>query len=214
MSGHFGRKIYDNCYTLEFIDMLIQYKGSDNPFCGTTDGSWTRRGGVFFDGNNDVVVMSQQESLNVSNSMALVTWFSVANTLEESVKTLAYKMNPTDTAGYHLYVTGNTLFADINPTSVNNSIVLSSNISSNTWTMAAFTYDGTKIRGYINGQLTNTSIGNATATTDSNSSLYIGSANSSNIMYGKVGVVQVYNRSLSNTEITNSFNRYRGRFGI
>jgi hypothetical protein len=170
-------------------------------------------GGVFFDGNNDIVRMNHQSSMNVSNSLALVTWFSVANTLGGSVKTLAHKMNKTNTAGYHLYVTGNTLRADINPSTVNNSIVLASNIASNTWTMAAITYDGNNVIGYVNGELSNTS-GNSSAKTDSSAPLYIGSANGSNIMYGKVAVVQVFNRSLSNTEISNQFFRYRGRFGI
>ena len=85
--------------------------------------------------------------------------------------------------------------------------------------MGAFTYDGSTIRGYLNGNVTNISINTANSATDSNGSLYIGgryaaNANVANVMAGKIGMVKIYNRVLSNNEIYNSFNLYRQRFGV
>ena len=80
---------------------------------------------------------------------------------------------------------------------------------------------GSTIRGYVNGQLSNVSTGYANSATDTDQPIYIGgrytsnnAANLTNIMYGKIGVIQIYDRVLSNTEIFNSFSKYRQRFGI
>ena len=67
-------------------------------------------------------------------------------------------------------------------------------------------------RGYIDGELVNTSIGFANGGTDTASSLFVGSSNTNNVMYGKIGLVQVYSRAIGNNEVTSSFNRYSNRF--
>ena len=101
----------------------------------------------------------------------------------------------------------------------NNKLFVANTINANTWTMGAFTYDGTTIRGYLNGNVANISINNANSATDTDGSLYVGgryaaSAAVANVMSGKIGIVQIYNRVLSNSEIQHSFSLYRQRFGI
>jgi Concanavalin A-like lectin/glucanases superfamily len=171
-------------------------------------------GGIFFDGNNDMVLMNHNDSLNVSNNLTLTTWFTVANTDEDSVKTLVYKMNGTNNGGYHLYVNQNTLEFDMNPSTGNNNIVLTDNVTNDVWSMVTVTYDGTTIRGYLNGVLVNTSIGNSTARSDTKTPLWIGSANTNNVHYGKIGSVQIYDRAIGNNEVSNNFNQNRGKFGL
>lgn len=171
-------------------------------------------GGIFFDGNNDIVVMNHEDSLNLSNNLTITTWFTVANTDEDSVKSIVYKMNGTNNRGYHLYVEQNTLKFDMNPSSVNNGIILSSNVTNDTWSLVTVTYDGSKIKGYINGALVNTSTGTATAGSDTKTALYLGSANTNNVLYGKIGMIEIHNRVFGDSEVSNEFNRYRGRFGL
>ena len=85
--------------------------------------------------------------------------------------------------------------------------------------MVAFTYDGTTIKGYVNGQQMNVSTGTANSATDTDGQLYIGgryaaNANVSNVMTGRIAMTQIYSRALSNNEISKVFAKYRGRFGI
>ena len=123
------------------------------------------------------------------------------------------------TRGFDFYNYGKNLEIVCRPLNANNKLFVANTINANTWTMGAFTYDGTTIRGYLNGNVANISINNANSATDSNGSLYIGgryaaNANVANVMSGKIGIVQIYNRVLSNSEIQHSFSLYRQRFGI
>jgi hypothetical protein len=174
--------------------------------------------GMKFDGNNDTVIMPHQSSLNVSNLITVIAWFDVANTANTG-RSIVAKTDNGYTRGFDLYNYGKNLEVIVRPTTATNKLLIANNINSNTWVMGAFTYDGSTIRGYINGNVTNISIGTANSATDSNGSIYIGgryaaNANVANVMAGKIGLVQIYNRVLSNSEIINSFSLYRGRFGV
>ena len=174
--------------------------------------------GMTYDGNNDTVIMAHQPSLNVSNTITVITWFNVTNT-GNSGKSLVAKTDTGYTRGFDLYNYGKNLEVIVRPTTSTNKLLIANNIVANTWVMGAFTYDGSTVRGYLNGTLMNTSTGVASSATDTDGQLYIGghyasTANVANVMIGKIGIVQIYNRVLSNTEISKSFSRYRRRFGI
>ena len=187
-------------------------------YANIANGAYVSGSGMVFDGNNDTVIMDHQPSLNVSNSITVIAWFDVANTANTG-KSIVAKTDTGYTRGYDFYNYGKNLEVIVRPTTSANKIVVANNINSNTWVMGAFTYDGTTIRGYLNGNVTNISVGTANSATDTNGQLYIGgryaaTANVANVMTGKIAMVQIYNRVLSNSEISNSFSRYRGRFGI
>ena len=182
------------------------------------NGVYVSGSGVVFDGNNDTVIMNHAASLNVSNLITVIAWFDVANTANTG-KSIVAKTDTGYTRGFDLYNYGNKLEVIVRPTTSTNKLMIANNIVANTWVMGAFTYDGSTVRGYLNGNVTNISVGTANSATDSNGSLYIGgryaaNANVANVMSGKIGLVQIYNRVLSNSEIINSFSLYRGRFGV
>jgi hypothetical protein len=68
----------------------------------------------------------------------------------------------------------------------------------------------------MNGQFTSVSSNTSNANTDTSGTMYIGSTNGykPNTFQGKIALVEVYNRRLSNNEIQNVFNNYRRRFGV
>ena len=90
-----------------------------------------------------------------------------------------------------------------------------SSLGANTWAYVVGTYDGSVLRLYVNGELKNsqnlvTSIGY------SSKGFAIGRyyGNSPNSFTGQVGLVHMYNRALSASEILQNFNAFRGRYGI
>lgn len=173
-------------------------------------------GGIYYNGNNSSVVMGHQPSLNVSNNITVISWFNVYNT--SNGKSLVSKTDNNQTRGYDFYTYDNTLEIILRPDSPNNKLTITNSITNNTWYMGAFTYDGTTIKGYLNGNEINVSTTFANSATDTDQSLYIGGQNTANglanVMFGKIGLTQIYSRALANSEIVTYFDRYRGRFGI
>jgi hypothetical protein len=88
----------------------------------------------------------------------------------------------------------------------------------NTWFQVVGTYDGTTIRQYHNGILTSSL--NTTATSLSGGSVRIAARwddltqTTSNYFSGSIGVVKIYNRVLTDTEVLQNYNTLKTRFGL
>ena len=171
-------------------------------------------GGFQFDGANDTIIMPHRSSLNVSNALTVISWF-YQDKANSQYKTIVSKSNSTKTRGFEFFSQNNHLEVIVWPITTNNILSYSNTVNANTWHCAAFTYDGSHVRGYLNGAFVSITPGISNSATDTANSLYIGSrSDSANTMNGRIAIVQVYNRALTNNEIITSFNRYRGRFGI
>jgi hypothetical protein len=89
----------------------------------------------------------------------------------------------------------------------------SATVSLNTWTFLCGTYDGTILKVYINGNADANTAG-ASLTVGSNTEpVLIGAAMWSgywDVLGGKIDDIRVYNRALSNGEITNLY-AWRGQ---
>lgn len=83
----------------------------------------------------------------------------------------------------------------------------------NTWYHFVGTYDGSNMKFYRNGVLTNTVAGSGTLG-GSGSNMVIGSYSGAYYSQGQIPIVKVYNRTLSATEIQQNFNAHRRRYGI
>jgi len=83
----------------------------------------------------------------------------------------------------------------------------------NTWYHFVGSYDGTNMRFYRNGVLTNTVAGSGTLG-GAGSSMVIGSYSGAYFSQGQISVVKIYNRTLSATEVQQNFNSLRSRYGI
>lgn len=89
------------------------------------------------------------------------------------------------------------------------------------WYQVVAVYDGTQVMLYINGKFEAT--GGATlsgtvanSVVNSYATLSVGKTDAPNLnnFQGQIGIVKLYNRALSNTEIQQNFNATRGRYGI
>lgn len=90
-------------------------------------------------------------------------------------------------------------------------------INTSTWYNIAISYNGSVISGYLNGQLDNTK----TVTLDTYPSppsgvkLGVNGINSSFAYFdGKIAQAMMYNRALSDTEISQNYNAVKSRFGL
>lgn len=91
----------------------------------------------------------------------------------------------------------------------------SSNISTSSWAQIVATYTSGSKKIYVNGvEVATDSATTGTLATNSGG-ITVGSYNSGGYFYnGSIGVVRVYNRALSATEVQQNFNATRGRYGI
>jgi hypothetical protein len=86
-------------------------------------------------------------------------------------------------------------------------------VNTGAWFHAVATYNGTLVKIYINGVLENTYARSGSFTPGA---LRVGSASSgaSEFFQGDLPLLKVYNRALSQAEVTQNFKKYQTRFGI
>ena len=89
----------------------------------------------------------------------------------------------------------------------------------NNWYYIGFTYDGTNLRGYVNGSLAVTSGTISRSTPGANLYYAIAHADSTNLGDGtfsnmRFGGMQVYNTALSASDVSNNYNATKSRFGL
>lgn len=83
----------------------------------------------------------------------------------------------------------------------------------NTWYHFTGTYDGSYMRFYRNGVLTNSVAGSGTLG-GASSNMVIGSYSGAYYSQGQIPVIKIYNKTLTDQEIRQNFNALRGRYGI
>jgi len=89
----------------------------------------------------------------------------------------------------------------------------------NNWYYVGFTYDGTNLRGYVNGSLAVTSGTISRSTPGANLYYAIAHADNTNLGDGsfanmRFGGMQVYNTALSTNDVLNNYNASKSRFGL
>lgn len=96
----------------------------------------------------------------------------------------------------------------------NLSVTTASYLSTSSWAYIVGTYITGSKKLYINGALVNSNTASGALATNASGSK-IGSYNSGAYFFnGSIGVVQVYNRTLDNTEIKQNFNAMKSRYGL
>jgi len=147
-----------------------------------------RSNALQFDGDNDYVVCGvggSGSSLAVSN-MTISMWVANTNFTQESL--VLHRINPS--GGYRLSWSGTygNLGFVIPNVAVNISL---SEIQSNLWQYVTYSYDGSKLRAYLNGTL-RTTISTTNAVGSSTGALYLGQSTAFTGRYrGKLDDVRV-----------------------
>jgi hypothetical protein len=90
-------------------------------------------------------------------------------------------------------------------------------LSINNWYNVVLNFDGTSKNLYVNGLLYQTINNNGSFTNTSNKNLligYYGDTSNGGYWSGNIAIGQIYNRALSQAEITQNYNSQKGRFGL
>jgi len=209
-----GTSVDDNNNDWEFFlnDCMPYVKSLDMTVSGVTHGSYDLTKylptsnvidrsyyGLDFDGVNDLVTITDDPSLNITDTITIETWVNM------SVAGWACISKWTD---YALRVDAASDTFDAILWGV---YTFNATIDLNTWYHIVVTYDGANVRGYLDGILIDTHP-NVAAIPTGASDLLIGRSLGSGWITGDIDEVRIYNRAIDQTEIDYSHNGGIGRY--
>ena len=168
-----------------------------------------------FNGSSDYITVPSTSAVAITGDMTVLAWINVVNfTGYNGIigKTTAGSIpNPYD---YYLSVSGGVPQFYRGNGSVYTNLPATAAPALNTWQCIAVTMSGTTVTHYLNGNTNGTGT-LSTTIGDAGANLYIGSRGDLfTKMNGKMGIVQIYNRSLSAGEVAQNFNATRSRYGL
>ena len=185
--------------------------------------TYTSSGGAYltFDGIDDYFRTNTAlgSKLNPVNSSTIISIFVWAYPMDDGV-IVSELGQTTPNSGWHdsqIEMVSGTLRFSV----WSNGTGFASTISTplNNWYYIGFTYDGTNLRGYVNGSLAVTSGTISRSTPGAN--LYYAIASQDNTSLGggsyanmRFGGMQVYNTALSTNDVLNNYNATKSRFGL
>ena len=186
--------------------------------------TYTSSGGAYltFDGINEYFTTNTAlgSKLNPANSSTIISIFVWVYPMDNGVIVQEIGQTTPNT-GWHdsqiEMVSGTLRFSVWN----NQPSGFASSISTplNNWYYVGFTYDGTNLRGYVNGSLSVTSGTISRSTPGANLYYAIAHADNTNLGDGsfanmRFGGMQVYNTALSTNDVLNNYNASKSRFGL
>ena len=158
-----------------------------------------------FDGVDDYVEIPDSASLDITDAITIAVWFKLKQ-LDENQRLVrkgigtpssgyAVRVENTNKVRYFFYDEGGNL----------RSIFGTTTLAIDVWYFAVMTYDGTTLKGYLNGNLEN-SLDVTTTIKPNDYPLTIGSDSAStHVFNGTIDEVRIYNRALSEEEIRAHF---------
>jgi hypothetical protein len=188
-------------------------------------------GSIVFDGVDDYII-NNTLTLLITNQLTLSVWFyatdisvdnfiiSSENNASSNSRFILFQDKNAFISGrvntYTFIPGNNNVTGNIRMEFASNSEVL------NQWVNITGTFianNATGIRGYKNGIEDPNSPVNAStvAPLSSTEPLYIGLRNPATdqrFFDGRIGIVQIYNRALTSTEVLQNYNAYKSRFGL
>jgi hypothetical protein len=184
--------------------------------------STTNGGNIIFDGTNDYIdVANTTTSFSFANTTFTVSiWFKPA-----VLSNGALISKDGATSGWGIWVVSDGTIVSYlkNGSSVDAYQKFTSSVLQiNSWfnivsviTTSTTITGNNSITNYVNGILNiGTTIATTTYNADNSFNLYLGRRTTSPYYNGSLAITQIYNRSLSASEVLQNFNSQRGRFGI
>jgi hypothetical protein len=182
---------------------------SGNANTGTLNGPTRTASGKYgkalsFDGTNDVVLVPDASSLDLSSGMTLEAWVYPTSPLSSwkavmQKETDAYFLNA-NTFNNHVGSGGTIGGSCCTVVEGPNALLL------NQWTHLAGTYDGAALRLYVNGTLVATAAKTGAIQVTGNPLRIGGDTYSGEFFPGRIDEVRIYNRALSAGEIQTDMN--------
>ena len=170
-------------------------------------------GSIVFDGVDDNVQISNSTSTNIIGSGITVSvWVKFSNV--GNYKTIFVKDNPTlNSSGYQVYISNTERSRWGITTSNGFNYMFGTVLSTNTWYNILGKYDGTTNYLYENGVLVNSQSCTGNIVDSSNFSIYMGRYRGEELT-GNISITQIYNRSLSASEVLQNYSAQKSRFGL
>lgn len=187
-------------------------------YVGDGDGSWK------FDGTDDYMNVSHNTSLNLTSQGTISTWINpavltqgwyaniVAKNTGGSVNQQSYTLSWRQVSGV--------LFGQIcNGSGTYNEVYGSFPTVVNVWYNIVFTWNGSQLVMYNNGVVVGTStqtINNQVLVTDLTIGgyTYKGAGGGDEYFNGKISQTYIYNRGLTQAEVTTMYNATKSRYGL
>ena len=162
--------------------------------------TWSFGCGLLFDGVNDLVKVPDSDSLDLAgDKITIAAWVQPHSA---KVAPLVEKINKTH--GYRISQIGTTLRFVLRRNGQDKTVTSTTTLPLHKWTHVAARYDGAQIRIFINGTIdtaTTAATGSLSATT---APLFIGGGH--NHFHGYLDDISIYDRALSDSEITDLVN--------
>ena len=175
----------------------VVYSSSDN-------------GSFSFDGVNDYIEVSNSSSLNPSNNTIICwaksdnsTWNDNGYLMSKRNVFIIHPIGGQTRVGYYFFLNGSYISASVYPSNIQN------------WNMYAYSWDGTYLNAYLNGNLISSGAKTGPLNTSDTGVLQIGKDDSlSRYLDGNISICKIYNRALTASEIKQNYIALKGRFNI
>ncbi len=152
----------------------------------------------------------QLDQINLNDNFTITAWVTVESYTAGSVSTIISKY-PANGSGYELDIDNETgvrgIYGIVGPeNNVNNSVISNYSFDLNSWGHIVWSKEGPISKLYFNGILIHEQV-NVNPTSTNNGPNFFGKSQwGGNQLRGKLDDVAVYNRALTQQEITNLFN--------
>ena len=166
-------------------------------------------GNLIFDGSNDFLGAASSSSLDISTNLSAVVWMKLITT-DGANHIIFSKTNSTNPflSNYEAYLKNDVIYWWDSPTERNTTVTL----SINSWTQVVFVRSSTSLLIYKNGSLANTITVNQVGPVVGD--FFIGKDPNGQFLNFNLAQFILYNRALTQQEISQNFNALRSRFGI
>jgi hypothetical protein len=181
----------------------------------STNGVWD------MDGTDDSINLgtTAHNTLLTTDVDLTIEGYVKASDVSGNQSVIAKQSNPTTYTGFNLYFDGNKL-RWLQGTSSGYDTVTANNLSANTWYHFVLTkpsgFQVADIKMYIDS-VNSTVVGVDNwngANVGNGQTLFIGTRQAGSPFHGGVGFIKIYNRILSQSEVTNNYNTHKRKFGI
>ena len=172
-------------------------------------------GNPFFNGTDSYVIARENSALN-TQTVSVEVWTKTASTNQNGFWFEKGQVN----TQYSLFQEGTTIVwrQKLSGTVTNITVTAATYINTTSWAHIVGTYTSGERRLYINGALVASDSATGTFTADTNGTsigVYGGHNGGRGYYYtGSIGIVRVYNKSLSAGEVRNNYDAMRSRFGL
>jgi len=161
----------------------------------TDAGRWTGKGALEFDGNDDLVSVNDNASLEDMTALTLETWFKINDLSSRNAvvdKDMIYKIDVLATTGYVRFLTGD-------GSSWGTILTTNTQLKAGKWYHLVATYDSATKKVFINqAQDSNTT---STAENIGTNTKGLTISRAANVFNGTIDEVAIYNRALTADEI-------------